>query len=66
MQNPEDLIRVTQEEQAGTKIVGETGPLEDLDAVSHELGSEPGALGGGDVVSHGGLGRRILSVFFEN
>ena len=66
MQNPEDLIRVTQEEQAGTEIVGETGPLEDLDAVSQELGGEPGARGGGDVVSHGGLGRRILSVFFEN
>ena len=43
-----------------------TGPLEDLDALSHELGGEPGALGGGDVVSHGGLGRRIVSVFFEN
>jgi peptide/nickel transport system permease protein len=66
MQNPEDLIRVTQEEQAGTQVVGEEGPLEDLDAVSQGLGSEPGARGGGDVVSHGGLGRRILSVFFEN
>jgi peptide/nickel transport system permease protein len=66
MQNPEDLIRVTQEEQAGTETVGEEGPLEDLDALSQELGGEPGALSGGDVVSHGGLGRRILSVFVEN
>jgi peptide/nickel transport system permease protein len=63
MQNPEDLVRATQEEQDGGAIAGETGPLEDLDALSKELGSAPG---GGDVVSHGGLGRRILSVFFEN
>src|ERR1700689_5509363 len=63
MQNPEDLVRATQQEQDGGAIAGETGPLEDLDALSKELGSAPG---GGDVISHGGLGRRILSVFFEN
>ena len=62
MQNPEDLVRATQQEQDGA-IAGETGPLEDLDALSKELGGGPS---GGDVVSHGGLGRRILSVFFEN
>jgi peptide/nickel transport system permease protein len=63
MQNPEDLVRATQEEQDGGAIPGETGPLEDLDVLSKELGGGPS---GGDVVSHGGLGRRILSVFFEN
>jgi len=63
MQNPEDLVRATQEEQDGGAIAGETGPLEDLDALSKEFGGGPS---GGDVVSHGGLGRRILSVFFEN
>ena len=66
MQNPEDLVRTTEQEQAGREIVGETGPLEDLDALSKELGREPVGPSGGDVVSHGGLGRRILSVFFEN
>jgi peptide/nickel transport system permease protein len=63
MQNPEDLVRATQEEQDGGLIAGETGPLEDLDTLSKELGGGPS---GGEVVSHGGLGRRILSVFFEN
>ena len=66
MQNPEDLVRVTEQEQVGREIVGEIGPLEDLDALSKELGSEPAGPSGGDVVSHGGLGRRILSVFIEN
>jgi peptide/nickel transport system permease protein len=63
MQNPEDLVRATQQEQDGGAIAGETGPLEDFDTLSQELGGGPS---GGDVVSHGGLGRRILSVFFEN
>jgi peptide/nickel transport system permease protein len=66
MQNPEDLVRATQEEQAGREIVGGAAPLEDLDALSKELGGAPGGPSGGEVVSHGGLGRRILSVFFEN
>ena len=67
MQNPEDLVRTTQQEIVGREIVGETGPLEDLDVLSEELGQ--GAVvapGGGEVVSHGGLGRRIFSVFIEN
>jgi peptide/nickel transport system permease protein len=67
MQNPEDLVRTTQQEVVGREIVGETGPLEDLDVLSEELGQ--GAVvapGGGEVVSHGGLGRRIFSVFVEN
>jgi peptide/nickel transport system permease protein len=66
MPNPEDLVRVTQQEEVGREIVGETAPLEDLDALSKELGSEPGGPSAGDVVSHGGLGRRVLSVFIEN
>src|SRR5277367_3856065 len=66
MQNPEDLVRATQEEQDGGAIAGETGPLEDLDALSKELGGAPGGPSGGNVVGHGGLGRRILSVFIEN
>src|SRR5580692_11495801 len=66
MQNPDDLVRVTEAEQAERAVVGDLAPREDLDALGQELGSEPGERGGGDVVSHGGLGRRILSVFFEN
>ncbi|MGO9855092.1 MAG: hypothetical protein ACLPYY_08635, partial [Acidimicrobiales bacterium] len=67
MQNPEDLVRTTQEEVVGRDIVGETGPLEDLDVLSQELGEGASvAPGGGEVVSHGGLGRRIFSVFIEN
>ena len=66
MQNPEDLVRTTRQEVVGREIVGETGPLEDLDVLSEELGQ--GAVvapGGGEVVSHGGLGRRIFSVFIR-
>jgi peptide/nickel transport system permease protein len=60
MQNPEDLVRATELEQ---EIPAQTEPLEDLDELSKALGGTPS---GGDVVSHGGLGRRILSVFIEN
>jgi peptide/nickel transport system permease protein len=66
MQNPDDLVRVTEEEQAGREFVGDIGPREDLDALSRELGGESGGPSGGNVVGHGGLGRRILSVFIEN
>jgi len=67
MQNPEDLVRTTQQELAAPEGFGQQGPLEDLDVLSEEL-SEGAAFApsGGEVVSHGGLGRRIFSVFIEN
>lgn len=67
MQNPEDLVRTTQQELTAPEGFGQQGPLEDLDVLSEELGQGAGiAPSGGEVVSHGGLGRRIFSVFIEN
>ena len=51
MQNPEDLVRATQEEQDGGAIAGETGPLEDLDALSKELGDAAPAAGTSSVTA---------------
>jgi peptide/nickel transport system permease protein len=66
MQNPEDLVRTTQQEM-GVPGTAAEGPLEDLDVLSEELGAGAGtAPAGGEVVSHGGLGRRVFSVFVEN
>ncbi len=67
MQNPEDLVRTTQQERAAEEGFGPQLPLEDLDVLSEELGQAAAvAPSGGEVVSHGGLGRRIFSVFIEN
>ena len=70
MQNPEDLVRPTQH-QLGELVGEEEGPsqrdVEDLDVLPEELTDDAIAVpGGGEVVSHGGLGRRIFRVFVEN
>ncbi|HWD55240.1 MAG TPA: ABC transporter permease [Acidimicrobiales bacterium] len=64
MQNPDDLVRATESEL--NEPVTEPRSV-DEPAVSQELTDDAiAAPSGGDVVSHGGLGRRILGVFLEN
>jgi peptide/nickel transport system permease protein len=63
MQNPDELVRATQIE-LGEPV---SGPHTTEDILSEELTDDAvAAPAGGEVVSHGGLGRRILSVFVEN
>lgn len=63
MQNPDDLVRATQVE-LGEPV---SGPYTTEAVLSQELTDDTvAAPAGGEVVSHGGLGRRILSVFVEN
>ena len=68
MQNPEDLVRATQVEigePASPAIASYTVGEEDL--LSTELSEDATARpGGGEVVSHGSMARRILGVFVEN
>jgi peptide/nickel transport system permease protein len=68
MQNPEDLVRATQVEigePASPAIASYSVGQEDL--LSTELLEDATAApGGGEVVSHGGMARRILGVFVEN
>jgi peptide/nickel transport system permease protein len=65
MQNPDDLVRATDSE-LNEQTVTEPHPVDEF-ALSQELTDDAiAAPSGGDVVSHGGLGRRILSVFVEN
>jgi peptide/nickel transport system permease protein len=68
MQNPDDLVRSRAvelgepvETGVGTYAVGEQDLLST--ELTEDLTAGPS---GGDVVSHGGMGRRILSVFVEN
>ena len=68
MQNPDDLVRAREIElgepvEPGTAsyTVGEPDPLST--EISEDVTATPS---GGDVVSYGGMGRRILSVFVEN
>jgi peptide/nickel transport system permease protein len=66
MQNPDDLVRRATENQSVGGEVLEPSSLEDS-VLTGELSEDAIApLSGGDVVSHGGLGRRIFSVFVEN
>jgi peptide/nickel transport system permease protein len=65
MQNPEDLVRTTQaklgqDTTTGTPSIDDALLTEELTEITIAPPS------GGEVISHGGLGRRILSVFFEN
>jgi peptide/nickel transport system permease protein len=68
MQNPEDLVRATQVEigePESPAIASYSVGAEDL--LSTELLEDATATpGGGEVVSHGGMARRILGVFVEN
>ena len=72
MQNPEELVRPTQEqlgELAEKPDVVAPPPhmVDDLEVLPDELrGDVIASPAGGEVVSHGGLARRILSVFVEN
>jgi peptide/nickel transport system permease protein len=64
MQNPEDLLRGAVGGLQSEHLI-EPQPVDGT--LSPELVEDAvAAPSGGDVVSHGGLGRRILSVFFEN
>jgi peptide/nickel transport system permease protein len=64
MQNPDDAVAATQSELGEPEFVIEpnvgNGLPEEL------IDDSVASPSGGDVVSHGGLGRRILSVFVEN
>ena len=68
MQNPEDLVRATQVEIGEPASPGIASySVGEEDFLSLELSEDATATpGGGEVVSHGSLGRRILSVFVEN
>ncbi len=68
MQNPDDLLKARQTELSEPVSPGiESYSVGEHDLLSQELTSDSMvAPSGGDVVSHGGLGRRILSVFLEN
>jgi peptide/nickel transport system permease protein len=66
MQNPDDLVRATQIE-LGEPVSAPSVGVDGLEVLPGELTDDViAAPGGGDVVSHGGMGRRILSVFVEN
>jgi peptide/nickel transport system permease protein len=67
MQNPDEMVRAAQAENAETRTAIEPHAIDNLDIVPGVLIEEAAAApGGGEVVSHGGLGRRVLSVFVEN
>ena len=68
MQNPDDLLRARTAELGEPSSTGiESYSVGEQDLLSQELTDDAiAAPTGGDVVSHGGLGRRILSVFVEN
>jgi peptide/nickel transport system permease protein len=68
MQDPEDLVRARQSEIDNVAVdnIGIDGTA-GVDLLDVELSEDATAsLSGGEVVSHGGMGRRILSVFVEN
>ena len=66
MQNPDDFVRATQVE-LGEPVSPPSAGVDDLEVLPGELTDDViAAPGGGDVVSHGGMARRILSVFVEN
>lgn len=67
MQNPDDLMRATQVELGEPVSRAGSYSLTDDDLLPVELTDEAvAAPSGGEVVSHGGMARRILSVFVEN
>ena len=65
MQNPEDLVRTTETGLTEGELI-EAPPVDDA-VLSGELTDDAITVpSGGEVVSHGGMARRILSVFVEN
>ena len=65
MQNPEDLVRTTETGLTEGELI-EARPVDDA-VLSEELTDDAITVpSGGEVVSHGGMARRILSVFVEN
>ncbi len=67
MQNPDELVRATQSEINHVPMDLDAHTAADFDVLTDDLTEDTAITpGGGEVVSHGGLGRRILGVFFEN
>ncbi len=67
MQSPEDLVRATQSEINHVPMDIDTRTADDFDLLTDEISEDVAATpSGGQVVSHGGLARRILGVFVEN
>lgn len=68
MQNPDDLLR-SREIELGEPVTPGTASysIGEHDLLSEEISEDVTATpSGGEVVSHGGMGRRIFSVFIEN
>ena len=67
MRNPDDLVGAAEQLRAEQSTLIEPQPhLDDDHDLSLELSEDSGTPSGGEVVSHGGLARRILSVFVQN
>ncbi|HEY1651388.1 MAG TPA: ABC transporter permease [Acidimicrobiales bacterium] len=67
MQNPDDLVRRATQGEGTEQIVVEPSSANDTAALPEDLTDDAIASpSGGDVISHGGLARRIFSVFVEN